>query len=99
VAEQVSIRPNTAAGAADFRVRTDVLAELPARGELVMRDAKASVTAPFTPRQRQGYPLIEKYGGTVVGKKGGDRYPAGTKIPPGTRLEVVRPEDLLRDSQ
>lgn len=92
--EQISIKPNTANGPANFRVRADGVGRERGSGRILPTDAKASDTAGLTPGQKQGYPLIEQYGGTVVGKKGGTTYPAGTQIPPGTTVEIVRPDDL-----
>lgn len=91
--EELSIKPNTADGPADFRVRLDGIGEDPATGSVVLTDAKSSVTAGFTPNQTVGYPLIEQYGGTVVGANGGNIYPAGTSIPP-TTVTIIRPGDL-----
>lgn len=87
---QVSIRPNIDANGtpAPYRVRVDFLGL--EGGDLRISDAKASATAPFTARQTTGYPLIEQFGGTVVGTKGGAAFPAGTPIPP-TRIDVYRP--------
>lgn len=92
VVEQVTIRPfRDAQGTLaprNARVRADFLG----RDATAVRvtDAKASGSAPFTANQTRGYPLIEKYGGVVVGSKGGALYPAGTIIPP-TKIDVYRP--------
>jgi hypothetical protein len=56
-------------------------------------EAKSSSAAPLTANKKTGYPIIEQHGGTVVGKKGGNAYPAGTKIPP-TKVDVVRPNGI-----
>jgi RHS repeat-associated protein len=93
VVEQVSIRPNTETGSADFWVRPESLGKDLFSGQLRIRDAKSSDTAPLTDRQAEGYPLLEQYGGTVIGKKGGQEYPRGTTIPP-TKVEIVRPKDI-----
>lgn len=97
VSEQVAIRPNTPQGPADFFVRVDTLGRDPGTGALVPTDAKSSGGAPLTRRQTTGYPLIEEHGGTVIGKAGGDKHPAGTKLPPGTAVRMIRPEDLPPD--
>jgi RHS repeat-associated protein len=93
VQEQVSIKPNTEEGPASFRFRPDFLGK--EGGEIVVTEGKSSETAPLTPRQAEGIPLLEEYGGTVVGKKGGDAFPAGTVLPPGTKVNIVRPADVL----
>jgi RHS repeat-associated protein len=94
VQEQVSIRPNTEEGPASFRFKPDFLGKKD--GEIVATEGKSSETAPLTHRQAEGIPLLEKYGGTVVGRKGGDAFPAGTELPPGTKVNIVRPADLVR---
>ena len=85
VAEQVQIIPNTATGPADFWVIPDTVGKNRATGTLELEDAKASPTAPLTPGQTEGYPLIEEHGGTVRG--------TGATIPP-TKVKIVRPKDL-----
>jgi hypothetical protein len=93
VQSQVSIRPYTDSGElADYRVRLDALGRDEA-GNLHLTDFKSSDTAGFTPNQQTGYPLIEKYGGQVVGNNGGAAYPAGFQIPP-TQVDVLRPGDF-----
>ncbi|MEI9983494.1 MAG: hypothetical protein WDN69_09975 [Aliidongia sp.] len=77
--EEVSIRPNTEDGVADFRVRVDGLGATPETEALGLLDAKSSETAPLTARQAEGYPLIQQYGGTIVGNNGLPHYPAGNK--------------------
>jgi hypothetical protein len=94
VQTQVSVRPNTAEGPADFRVRLDSAGRNRTTRDLEPLEGKASETAPLTKNQKKGFPLIEEHGGKVVGKKGGDALPAGTEIPPGTKVRIVRPKDL-----
>jgi len=61
-----------------------------------LTEAKGSQTAPLTKAQSTAHPQIETSGGTVRGNKGaGIGLPAGTKIPP-TKVDVVRPDDLLK---
>ena len=58
----------------------------------MLTDAKSSATAPHTPGQEVGYPVIEQNGGVVVGNKGASKgYPAGTVIPP-TKVQIRRPK-------
>jgi hypothetical protein len=94
VKTQVSIRPNRASGPAEFRFRPDTLGRERPTSKIEPLEAKSSESAPLTPRQEEGIPLLEDFGGTVVGKKGGTEFPAGTVIPPGTKVRVVRPKDL-----
>lgn len=94
VAEEVAIRPHTASGPADFFVRPDGIGRHPATGELHLWDAKAGELPTFTPNQQAGYDLIRRYGGTIVGKNGGQLYPEGMYVPP-TEVDTVRPIDLI----
>lgn len=90
VAEQVSIQPFTASGdLAGYNVRLDALGTDNA-GNVNLYDFKSSETAGFTPNQTTGYPLLQQYGGQVVGGNGGLAYPAGTIIPP-TPVTILRP--------
>lgn len=93
--EEVSIRPftDTSGTTAPFRVRLDGLGTDPVNTSYGLMDAKASSTAPLTPNQTVGYPLLGQYGGVVVGKAGGSYYPAGTVIPP-TQVQIIRPTNL-----
>ena len=54
----------------------------PETGAIELLDAKSSASAPLQPRQRSGYPLIERNGGVIFWENGGAAYPAGTPIPP-----------------
>lgn len=94
VENQVSIRPLLEDGTpADFRVRVDTVGTEPGTGDIQLLEGKASETAPLTPNQQAGYPLIQQNGGIVVGNGGGAAYPAGTVIPP-TPVQVFRPSSL-----
>jgi RHS repeat-associated protein len=92
IARQVTIRPYQDAQGTlapmNTRVRADNLGRQ--SGAIAITDAKASGAAPFTANQQRGYPLLEQFGGVVVGNKGGALYPAGTVIPP-TTIDVYRP--------
>lgn len=58
--------------------------------------AKGSQTAPLTKGQKAAHPQIETTSGTVRGNKGAEiGLPAGAKIPP-TKVNVIRPKDLLK---
>lgn len=63
--EEVSVKPFTDADGtlADFRVRLDGIGTEPDTSNFGLLDAKSSETAPLTPNQSVGYPLIESYGG------------------------------------
>jgi hypothetical protein len=74
--EEVSIRPNTATGQASFKIRADGLGTNPDTLMIDLLEAKGSATAPLTKNQTSGFPLLEQYGGTIVGAKGGVNYPA-----------------------
>ncbi|HEU4495725.1 MAG TPA: hypothetical protein VFR70_01615, partial [Flavobacterium sp.] len=80
---QVTIKPNGGKG----NVKMDKVSTKD--GKIVLTEAKSSKTAPLTKNQKEGFPLIERNGGTVRGK-GKPGYPGGTKIPP-TKVNIVRP--------
>ncbi len=93
VANQVSVRPYLDNGQlADFRVRLDAIGT-DDYGSFKLTDFKSSDTAGLTPNQTEGYPLLEKNGGQVVGNNGGEYYPAGTPIPP-TPVDIITPSDI-----
>ena len=94
VTEQVSIRPNTADGPAAFRFRIDFLANEPTDGSIVGTEAKGSDTARLRTNQKRGFELVRAHGGTVVGEAGGEAFPPGTVLPPGTDIGVTRPGNL-----
>ena len=58
-------------------------------GGFMIREFKASSSAPLTTRQTQAFPLLEQYGGAVRGLKGGENIPQGTLLPP-IRVQVIR---------
>jgi RHS repeat-associated protein len=90
VAGQVSVQPFTASGdLANYRVRLDALGT-DSSDNINLYDFKSSPTAGFTPNQQLGYPLLEQFGGRVVGDNGGLAYPAGRIIPP-TPVTIMRP--------
>jgi hypothetical protein len=92
VAEQITIKPNAdPGGKSPKKVKLDNVSKKD--GEVKLTDAKSSATAPNTPNQKVGYPLIERNGGTVVGKGAAAKgYPEGTKIPP-TTVDIIRPNN------
>ena len=55
----------------------------------MIREFKASSSAPLTTRQTQAFLLLEQYGGAVRGLKGGENIPQGTLLPP-IRVQVIR---------
>jgi hypothetical protein len=63
------------------------------KGALQLTDFKSSQSAGYSRNQTKGYPLLERYGGQVVGKNGGDRYPHGFQIQP-TEVTTIRPREL-----
>ena len=58
-------------------------------GGFMIREFKASSSAPLTTRQTQAFLLLEQYGGAVRGLKGGENIPQGTLLPP-IRVQVIR---------
>jgi hypothetical protein len=65
-------------------------------GGINLVESKSTSTASLTRNQKRGFPLIEEFGGTVVGKAGGTKFPTGTIIPP-TKVNVFRPKDWAND--
>jgi hypothetical protein len=87
VVTEVTIRPS---GMTDGKkVRVDVLGKNKETGEIELYEMKSSPTATYTPNQKEGYPRLAANGGEVVGKKGGEKYPNGTKVPP-TTVKTIR---------
>jgi hypothetical protein len=84
VVSQLTIR----VGSGD-KTRLDLAGRSKATGAIALADAKASATAPLTPKQKICIPQIEQSGGVVVGK-GKPGFPGGTIIPP-TKVEIKRP--------
>lgn len=78
-------------------MRVDAIGwEADEHGEKHLRilEFKASKTARLTKNQRDGYPLLAEYGGTVVGRKKKDMpYGFSYVIPPGTPIDVIRMDE------
>jgi filamentous hemagglutinin len=67
-------------------------------GKVTLTEAKGSQTAPLTKNQKVAHPQIETKGGTIRVNKGIEiGLSSGTKILP-TKVEIVRPEDLLKNN-
>ncbi len=76
------------------RTRVDFIENI--EGEIKLIEAKSSKTAPLTKNQKAAFPQIKTSGGKILGKKGAEiGIPSGTMIPP-TKVDVIRPEDLLK---
>ena len=60
-------------------------------GVVTIREFKGSPTAPLTPNQAVGYPEIFESGGVVKGA-GKGIFTGGFEIPPGTPVEIIRPD-------
>jgi filamentous hemagglutinin len=72
------------------KFRLDFVEIDPATGAIIdCHECKGTATAPFTPKQRQGFPEMAKTGATVVGK-GKPGAPGGTVISPMT-TKIHRP--------
>ena len=54
---------------------------------------KSSSSAPLTKNQKAAFVDIEEYGAVIVGK-GKQGFEGGTIIPPKTKVQIVRPNDL-----
>lgn len=88
IATQVTVKPN----GGDKNVRLDNVSTRD--GKTVLSEAKSSNSAPLTKNQGDGFPLIEKFGGVIVGKNG-ERfgYKAGDVVPV-QKVEIIRPNDI-----
>jgi hypothetical protein len=82
---QITIRSK---GPSGRKVRLDALGKDLTTDGIVLTDAKASPTAPFTSNQTLVYPELETHGGVVVGK-GKVPYVSGVNIPP-TKVQIIR---------
>jgi hypothetical protein len=94
IRRQVTVRPyvDELGTLADYVVRLDAITVYE-KGVLQLTDFKSSNLAGYTKRQRTGYPLLDKFGGQVVGANGGNPYPHGFQIP-RTKVTTIRPSDL-----
>jgi RHS repeat-associated protein len=84
VVQNVTVRTQSG-----VRTQIDVMSTN-SSGNIVLQEAKSSVTAPLTPNQAAAHPEIANSGATVVGQ-GKPPYVGGTQIPP-TPVKVVRPQ-------
>ena len=71
------------------RLRLDFMTRDPGTGEVRCIECKASPTARLSPKQKAGFPDMEKAGGTVKGNAGEPHFPAGTKFPP-VKVDIYR---------
>jgi hypothetical protein len=84
--EQITIKTNDGT-----KIRVDAIGLDKTDGSVVINEFKSSSTAPLTPNQKIGYPQLEVNGGTVVGQ-GKGIFTGDYEIPPGTKVEIVRPK-------
>ncbi len=64
---------------------------LDSKGKVVVNEFKSSATAPLTKNQKLAFPEIYEKGATVVGK-GKGIFTGGYQVPPGTKVEIIRPK-------
>lgn len=83
--EQVTIKTN-----AGIKIRVDAIGIDKKTGNVVINEFKSSQTARLTPNQEKGFPQLEQGGGVVVGQ-GKGIFTGGYEIPPGTKVEIIRP--------
>jgi RHS repeat-associated protein len=86
IAQQVTVKTGGGRTVVDVAGRD-------AAGNVVLIEAKGSAAARLSPNQAARHAEIGQTGGVVVGA-GKPGMPGGTQIPPGTKVRVVRPEDL-----
>ena len=72
------------------RTRVDAIGR-DADGNILIEEYKSSDTARLTRNQKKAFPEIEKSGGVIVGKGKGE-FTGGYRIPPGTKIKIVRPQ-------
>ncbi|MDQ8767705.1 hypothetical protein RFG22_08360, partial [Streptococcus ruminantium] len=85
---EITIKTNSP-DSSGTRIRLDGIGRS-SDGKLKIVEYKSSPTAPLTKNQKKGFPELEEFGGTVVGK-GKEPFIGGTVIEPGTKVEVIRP--------
>ncbi|MGH2775858.1 MAG: hypothetical protein ACRDJT_10580 [Actinomycetota bacterium] len=94
VSDQVRIRPNLANGQpAKFYFIADHLAHVPGTSNHMAIEGKLTEKAGLTPNQSSGYPLLERYGGTVISRNV-HQYPYGTVLPPTSSVRAEPTVDL-----
>lgn len=71
------------------RTRVDSIARTK-YGKIIIQESKASATAPLTKNQIKAFPEILKSGGIVKGT-GKGIFTNGFVIPPGTKVQIIRP--------
>ena len=86
VEEQITIVTNDGT-----KIKIDAIGYDSSTGKLILREYKSSETAPLTKNQIKGFPELKDNGGVVVGK-GKGIFKAGVEIPPGTIVEIIRPD-------
>ncbi|WP_227955294.1 hypothetical protein, partial [Streptococcus gordonii] len=89
VEDQITIKVTTPDGE-EVKIRVDAMGYDKETGALRIQEYKSSETAPFTQNQNLAYPHFEQTGGVVVGE-GKGIFKGGFEIPPGTKIEVIRP--------
>ena len=85
-----AVKQITVKTSSGVRTRVDAIG-LDANGNVVINEYKSSLTAPLTENQKNAFPEIFESGATVVGK-GKGIFSGGYKIPPGTKVMIIRPE-------
>lgn len=73
----------------NYRTRVDAIGR-DSDGNILIQEYKSSNTAPLTTNQGHAFPQIKESGGVIVGQGKGD-FTGGVKIPPGTEVKVIRP--------
>ena len=74
------------------RMRADAIA-LDSESHLVIFEFKSSETARLTKHQEAVFDGLtyDGIGATIVGRNGGETFPAGYRIEPNTTIKVIRP--------
>lgn len=99
-AKQVTIRPNidiNTPGGKSTNFVIDNISQSKLTNNFRLIEAKSTEFAKLTKNQIKGFELLYKYGGTIQGRAGTTIFQGGMKIPSGTKVNIIRQNQLLRE--
>lgn len=83
---EITVRPN----GAEHSIRVDAMG-VGKNGKIIVQEYKSGMTGGFRKTQEEGYKLLYENGGVIRGAGKGSVFSGGTIIPPGTKVEIIRP--------